>query len=73
MDKKTLSENLQRIMNHAGVRPCDLAASLGMSRGYISMILNAKLMPAANRLAMIANHLGVTTEDLLKPTSRCTG
>ncbi|WP_428663401.1 helix-turn-helix domain-containing protein [Runella sp.] len=57
--------NLKKYMALKGVTQTALAKQLGMKQGSISDWFRKDIMPEAKKIGMIAEILGVTTNDLL--------
>lgn len=59
-------KNLQRVMVEKGVSPVELSRATGIGKSSISQYLSGKNVPSKERICVIADALGVGSEDLIK-------
>ncbi len=65
-EAKKLGENLKRIRMQKGISQSDISKSLGVSRGFVSNIENAKTNPTLATIAKLAKAVDVPASELLK-------
>lgn len=58
--------NLEKIRKEKGISQCDLALSLGVTQGAVSMWESGACMPSSKKLLKLAVVLGCTVDELLK-------
>lgn len=58
--------NLEKIRKEKGISQCDLALSLGVTQGAVSMWESGAYMPSSKKLLQLAAVLGCTVDELLK-------
>ncbi len=67
MNIKNIANNLKRIRNVKGFKQEELATKAGLSRVAYSSIESAKSEPRVSNLQRLADALGVSIEELIKP------
>ena len=67
MNIKNIANNLKRIRNVKGFKQEELATKAGLSRVAYSSIESAKSEPRVSNLQSLADALGVSIEELIKP------
>jgi transcriptional regulator with XRE-family HTH domain len=65
-EAKKLGDNLKRLRTEKGLSQSDIADSLGVSRGFVSLIENGKRNPTLSTITRLASAVGVTSDELLK-------
>jgi len=68
--KETIAENLIRYRKGLRLSQDRLAERIGMSRQTIINYEKAQTLPDSKNLSLLAKHLGVTLDDLLRPADR---
>ncbi|MXY90373.1 MAG: helix-turn-helix transcriptional regulator [Gammaproteobacteria bacterium] len=65
--KETLAFNLKRLRTSIGISQEELADRAGLHRTYISSVERGKRNVGLENIFLIADALGATPEELLKP------
>ena len=58
--------NLEKFRKTKGISQCDLASSLGVTQGAVSMWESGACMPSSKKLLQLATILDCTVDELLK-------
>lgn len=61
----TVAKNLRRIMIDKGISQEELSRRSGIPQGTLSMWMNGKRIPRMPNIDALAEHLGVTREDIV--------
>lgn len=67
---KALGERVRMLLKKAGVSQKTLSAATGIPQPNISQLLNGRQLIGDARLALVAEHLGITLEDLVGTTAK---
>lgn len=63
--EETLGTRIQRVLDERGISRKEFAAMTGLTEAAVSRYITGQREPRAITLAVIANALGVTTDELL--------
>lgn len=71
MKKQGFSRNLKILLIDLEMTQGELAARVGMSRPYLNLIVNGRLLPTDHQQEKIAQALGCRTEDIFEEGVKC--